>query len=63
MDDSCAKIFQDDHDKPAFNISVDIEDGPKTFQSFIKLNFLSAEANDTGRTETFIMLNINLKRI
>jgi len=63
MDYSCAKIFQDDHDKPAFNISANIEDGPKTFESFVKLNFLSAEANDTGRTETFITLNINLRRI
>jgi hypothetical protein len=54
MDDSSAKIIQDGKYKHAFNISADIEDGTKTFECFIKLNLPSAEANDTGRTKTFV---------
>jgi len=54
MDDSWAKITQDNRYKRAFNFSADMEDGPKTFECFIKLNLLSAEANDTGRTKTFV---------
>jgi len=47
MGDSCAKIIQDNQYKRVFNFSADMEDGPKTFECFIKLNLLSAEANDT----------------
>jgi hypothetical protein len=61
MDDSCAKIIQDDKYKHAFNLSADIEDGPKTFESFIKLNLFSAEANDTCRTETFVNAKYKFK--
>ena len=61
MGDSCAKIIQDDQYKRAFNISADIEVGPKTFECFIKLNLPSAEANDTGRTKMFVKAKYKLK--
>ena len=54
MGDSWAKIIQDNQYKRAFNVSADIEDGPKTFECFIKLNLRSAEANDTGRSKTIV---------
>jgi len=54
MDDSCTKIIQDNQYNRPFKISADIEDGPQTFECFIKLNFPSAEANDTGRIKTFV---------
>jgi hypothetical protein len=62
MDDSCAMIIQDDQYKCAFNISADIEDVPKTFECFIKLNLPSAEANDMGRTKTFVNAKYKFKK-
>ena len=61
MDDSSPKILQDEQYKRAFNISADIEDGPKNFECFIKLNLPSAEANDTGRTKTFVNAKYKFK--
>jgi hypothetical protein len=62
VDDSRAKIIQDDQYKRAFSISADIEDGPRTFECFIKLNLPSAEANDTGGTKTFLNAKYKFKK-